>query len=44
MAIIRLILPYANQEIVTAAFICFGITLFGLFLGFALLKIQTIYI
>jgi hypothetical protein len=40
MEIIKLIFPYANQEIVTSAFVCFGITLFGLSLGFALLKVQ----
>ena len=32
--------PYANTEIVTAAVTCFFMTLFGLAIGFALLKIQ----
>jgi len=40
MELIRIIFPYANQEIVTAATVCFGMTLFGLSLGFALLKVQ----
>lgn len=29
-------------EIITVAFVCFGITLFGLALGFAFLKVQQI--
>jgi hypothetical protein len=40
MELIRAIFPYANQEIVTAAVVCFGMTLFGLSLGFALLKVE----
>ena len=40
MALLLKIFPYANAEIVTAAVTCFFMTLFGLSLGFALLKIQ----
>ena len=40
MELIKLIFPYANQEIFTAAVVYFGMTLFGLSLGFALLKVQ----
>ena len=40
MEIIKQIFPYANSEIVTAATVCFFMTLFGLSLGFALLKVQ----
>lgn len=40
MELIQAIFPYANQEIVTVATVCFGMTLFGLSLGFALLKVQ----
>jgi hypothetical protein len=40
MELITAIFPYANAEIVTAASVCFGMTLFGLSLGFALLKVQ----
>ena len=40
MELIRLIFPYANAEILNAAVICFFMTLFGLSLGFALLKVQ----
>ena len=40
MELIKAIFPYANSEIVTTAFVCFFMTLFGLSLGFALLKIQ----
>ena len=40
MEFIKQIFPYANAEIVTAATICFSMTLFGLSLGFALLKVQ----
>ena len=40
MELIKVIFPYANAEIVSTAVICFGMTLFGLSLGFALLKIQ----
>jgi hypothetical protein len=40
MSLILTIFPYASPEIVTAAVICFLMTLFGLSLGFALLKVQ----
>ena len=40
MELIKQIFPYANPEIVTAAVVCFFMTLFGLSLGFALLKVQ----
>jgi len=40
MTLIEAIFPYANAEIVTAATVCFSMTLFGLSLGFALLKVQ----
>ena len=40
MELILTIFPYASPEIVTAAFTCFFMTLFGLSLGFALLKVQ----
>ena len=40
MEFIKSIFPYASQEIVTAATVCFFITLLGLSLGFALLKVQ----
>jgi hypothetical protein len=40
MELIKFIFPYASQEIVTAATVSFLITLFGLSLGFALLKVQ----
>jgi len=40
MELIKSIFPYASQEIVTAAVTCFFMTLFGLSLGFALLKVQ----
>ena len=40
MELIKSIFPYANQEIVTSAVVCFGMTLFGLSLGFALLKVH----
>ena len=40
MELIKSIFPYANQEIFTTAVVCFGMTLFGLSLGFALLKVQ----
>lgn len=40
MELIKSIFPYASSEIVTAASICFSMTLFGLSLGFALLKVQ----
>jgi len=38
MALILKIFPYASPEIVTTAVTCFFMTLFGLSLGFALLK------
>jgi hypothetical protein len=40
MALIVKILPFANTEIVTTAVISFFMVLFGLSLGFALLKVQ----
>ena len=40
MELIKIIFPYANAEIVSTAVICFSMTLFGLALGFALLKVQ----
>jgi hypothetical protein len=40
MELIKTIFPYASQEIVTPAVACFSMTLFGLSLGFALLKVQ----
>jgi hypothetical protein len=40
MELIIKIFPYASPEIVSAAVISFFITLFGLSLGFALLKVQ----
>lgn len=40
MELIKNVFPYANSEIVTAAAVCFSMTLFGLSLGFALLKVQ----
>lgn len=40
MSIILKIFPYASPEIVTVAINCFLMTLFGLSLGFLLLKIQ----
>jgi hypothetical protein len=40
MELIKAIFPYASAEIVTAAVVCFSMTLFGLSLGFALLKVQ----
>ena len=40
MALILKIFPYANPEITITAVICFFMTLFGLSLGFALLKVQ----
>jgi len=40
MELIKQIFPYASPEIVSTAFICFSMTLFGLSLGFALLKAQ----
>jgi hypothetical protein len=40
MALIIKIFPFANAEIVTAALVSFFMVLFGLSLGFALLKVQ----
>ena len=40
MELIKQIFPYASPEIVSTAVICFFMTLFGLSLGFALLKVQ----
>ena len=40
MTLILKIFPFASPEIVSAAITCFFMTLFGLSLGFALLKIQ----
>jgi hypothetical protein len=40
MELLLKIWPYANAEIVTTAIVCFSMTLFGLSLGFALLKLQ----
>ena len=40
MELIKLIFPYASPEIITPAVVCFSMTLFGLSLGFALLKVQ----
>jgi hypothetical protein len=40
MELIKSIFPYANTEIVSTSVICFFMTLFGLSLGFALLKVQ----
>jgi len=40
MSVILTIFPYASTEIVTTAISCFFMTLFGLSLGFALLKVQ----
>ena len=40
MELIKQIFPYANSEIVTSATVCFFMTLLGLSLGFALLKVQ----
>jgi hypothetical protein len=40
MALIIKIFPFANAEIVTAAAVSFFMVLFGLSLGFVLLKVQ----
>ena len=37
---IRVVFPYASPEIVSSAAIVFSMTLFGLSLGFVLLKVQ----
>jgi len=38
--VIRIVFPYASPEIVSSAAIVFSMTLFGLSLGFVLLKVQ----
>jgi ABC-type spermidine/putrescine transport system permease subunit I len=38
--LVRVVFPYASPEIVSAAAIVFSMTLFGLSLGFVLLKVQ----
>ena len=40
MELIQQIFPYASPEIILPAVLCFSMTLFGLSLGFALLKVQ----
>jgi len=40
MELIKSIFPYASPEIITTAVVCFFMVLFGLSLGFALLKVQ----
>jgi hypothetical protein len=40
MALVQAIFPYASPEIVSAAVTCIFMVLFGLSLGFALLKVQ----
>jgi hypothetical protein len=40
LSVILKLLPFANVEIVSVALTCFFMTLLGLSLGFALLKIQ----
>jgi hypothetical protein len=40
MELIKQIFPYANGEIISAAVVCFSMTLFGLSLGFGLIKVQ----
>ena len=40
MALVLQIFPFANSEIVTSSVTCIFMTLFGLSLGFALLKVQ----
>nr|UQS76235.1 subunit VII of cytochrome b6/f complex [Haslea ostrearia]WAJ48293.1 Cytochrome b6-f complex subunit 7 [Haslea ostrearia] len=40
MELIKAIFPYASAEIIMPAVICFSMTLFGLSLGFGLLKVQ----
>jgi len=44
MSLLLKIFPYANVEIVSAAVTCFFMTLLGLSLGFALLKIQGVLV
>ena len=38
--LVRVVFPYASPEIVSAAAIVISMTLFGLSLGFVLLKVQ----
>ncbi len=38
--LVRVVFPYASPEIVSSAAIVFSMTLFGLSLGFVLLKVQ----
>jgi len=40
MSVLLKIFPYASPEIVSAAVTCFFMVLFGLSVGFALLKVQ----
>jgi hypothetical protein len=40
LSLILKIFPFANAEIVSASLTCFFMTLLGLSLGFALLKVQ----
>ena len=40
MELIKQIFPYASPEIVNTSIVCFFMTLLGLSLGFALLKVQ----
>jgi len=40
LSVILKLFPFANAEIVSFALICFFMTLLGLSLGFALLKVQ----
>ena len=40
MELVKAIFPYVSPEIFNVSVICFFMTLFGLSLGFALLKVQ----
>jgi len=40
MDILLKLIPFGNAEILSAALTCFFMTLFGLSLGFVLLKVQ----
>ena len=40
MEFVKQIFPYASAEIITPAIVVFFMTLFGLSLGFGLLKVQ----
>ena len=40
MELIKMVFPYASGEIILPAVLCFFMTLFGLSLGFGLLKVQ----